>query len=104
MLKILKFFSDSFDVDIDPDTYPQARRNESIVERFFCKHKVIDPYRWLEDPQSPETHAYIDQLNRISQPFFEQSYSRMRFRERLTKIFDQKSYGCISKHGNYYYY
>lgn len=32
-------FSESFNIDIHPDEYPEARRNESVVER-FCDVKV----------------------------------------------------------------
>jgi len=91
-------------VDISPEAYPHARRNESVAERFFCRHRVVDAYRWLEDPTSNETQAFVTQLNNMSRPFFEQSYSRQRFHSKLTRIFDQKVYGCISKHGPFYYY
>ena len=35
--------------------YPSARR-EAVVDDYHGT-PVADPYRWLEDPQAPETHA-----------------------------------------------
>uniref|UniRef100_F1KVU7 Prolyl endopeptidase n=1 Tax=Ascaris suum TaxID=6253 RepID=F1KVU7_ASCSU len=88
---------------IDPSTYPLARKDESIVEDFHGI-KVPDPYRWLEDPDSPETKAYVEKLNAISTPFIAASPVREKIREKLTKLWDYEKYGCTSKRGKYYFY
>ena len=39
------------------DQYPYARRLDLIEDLFG--HEVRDPYRWLEDPDSEETRAWL---------------------------------------------
>lgn len=41
-----------------------------------------DPYRWLEDPDSEETKAFVKKLNEISEPFHKASDVREKMRER----------------------
>ncbi|VDM45003.1 unnamed protein product [Toxocara canis] len=88
---------------IDPSTYPLARKDDSVVDDFHGI-KVPDPYRWLEDPDSAETKAYVEKLNDISRPFIAASPVREKIRKKLTELWDYEKYGCTSKHGNYYFY
>ena len=39
------------------DQYPSARRLD--VSEDLSGHRVSDPYRWLEDPDSDETHTWL---------------------------------------------
>ena len=39
------------------DHYPSARRLDISEE--LSGHRVSDPYRWLEDPESDETHTWL---------------------------------------------
>jgi prolyl oligopeptidase len=73
--------SDSFETEVHPDVYPSVRRNDSLVEQ-HCYHQIRDPYRWLEDPDSDETKAYVKTLNAFSRPFFEKAYFRKTFRKK----------------------
>jgi prolyl oligopeptidase len=41
---------------------PPATRTDNVVDDYFGT-KVTDPYRWLEDQNSPETRAWIDREN-----------------------------------------
>ena len=69
-----------YDIEINPAIYPQARRDETIVDDFHGT-KVCDPYRALEDPDAPESKAFVTELNNIAQPFIEASTVR----DKLTK-------------------
>ncbi|KIH58316.1 hypothetical protein ANCDUO_11477 [Ancylostoma duodenale] len=60
---------------ISPAIYPTARRNESIIDDFHGT-KVADPYRWMEDPNAPETCQFVRELNAISEPFLAKAPNR----------------------------
>ncbi|RIB07957.1 prolyl endopeptidase-like protein [Gigaspora rosea] len=83
--------------------YPVTRRDESFVEELHGV-KVADPYRWLENPDSEETKAFVDAQNALTGKYFESYPYREKFRETLTEIYDYEKYGCPHKHGNHYYY
>uniref|UniRef100_A0AC34GD60 Peptidase S9A N-terminal domain-containing protein n=1 Tax=Panagrolaimus sp. ES5 TaxID=591445 RepID=A0AC34GD60_9BILA len=90
-------------VSIPPSKYPLARRDESVVDDFHGT-KVVDPYRWMEDPDLPETQAWVTELNKISEPFLAQGEDREKINHRLTALWDYEKYGCTGYHGENYYY
>ncbi|XP_055640781.1 prolyl endopeptidase-like [Toxorhynchites rutilus septentrionalis] len=81
--------------------YPEARRDESIIEEFHGV-KVSDPYRWLEDPDSEETRAYVEKQNQISQTFLERCPEWDKLNENLTKRWNYPKYSCPFKNGDRY--
>ncbi|XP_037899547.1 prolyl endopeptidase-like [Glossina fuscipes] len=62
-----------------------------------------DVYRWLEDPDSAETQQFVNEENKISQPFLDCD-ERKSIYEKLLKLWNYEKYGCPMKHGNYYYF
>lgn len=44
--------------------YPSARRADGIDDNFGTK--VADPYRWMEDLNSPELKQWIDAENALA--------------------------------------
>lgn len=50
--------------------------------------RVADPYRWLEDTNSPETKAWIEAQNKLTFGFLESIPDRERIRKRLTELWD----------------
>ncbi|KAM9315946.1 prolyl endopeptidase [Gastrophryne carolinensis] len=83
--------------------YPQAFRDESAVDEYHGV-QVPDPYRWLEDPDSEQTKAFVDAQNNLTKPFLERCPIRSLFKERMTELYDYPKYSCHFKKGKRYFY
>lgn len=82
--------------------YPSAVRDETSDMLFG--NKVTDPYRWLEDPDAPETVAFVKSQNEIVQSFLLKSDIRDKFKDKMTKLMDYEKHGCPMKRADWYYY
>ena len=67
-------------------TYPRARRAEIIDD--YHGTPVADPYRWLEDPESDQTKAFIQAQNEISLPYLTSLPERTALRERMEALWN----------------
>ncbi|XP_006631358.2 prolyl endopeptidase-like [Lepisosteus oculatus] len=83
--------------------YPVARRDETRVDDYHGT-KIVDPYAWLENPDSEETKAFVAEQNKLSMPFLEKCAVRQKFHDRLTELFDYPKYSCPYKRGGRYFY
>uniref|UniRef100_A0A3Q2EA85 Prolyl endopeptidase n=1 Tax=Cyprinodon variegatus TaxID=28743 RepID=A0A3Q2EA85_CYPVA len=83
--------------------YPAARRDLSRVDEYHGT-KICDPYAWLEDPDSPETMAFVEEQNKVTMPYLEGCAVRARFQQRLTELYDYPKYSCPYKRGSRYFY
>lgn len=64
---------------------------------------VADPYRWLEDTDSPETRAWIEEQNKLTFSFLESIPERDALRARLTELWDYpKAWAPLKKGGRYF--
>ncbi len=82
--------------------YPEAAKDKTMDDYFGTK--VADPYRWLENVDSPETVAWIKKENTISLPYLEKLPSRGDFQERLTKLLKFERYSSPYWEGGRYIY
>nr|CAH7739619.1 unnamed protein product [Callosobruchus chinensis] len=82
--------------------YPKARRDETVVDDYFGT-KVADPYRWLEDPDSEETKAFIDAQNAITKPYLDGCIYKDRIKSKITELWNYPKYSVPFCHGNRYY-
>src|SRR5690349_24830745 len=87
---------------IKPLNYPVARKGDQTDD--YHGVKVADPYRWLEDLDSPETRAWVEAENKLTFGFLESIPGRTAIKDRLTKLWNYEKYGTPFKEGNRYFY
>ncbi len=66
--------------------YPPTRRSAAADSYHGCE--VADPYRWLEEPASEETAAFVTAQNAISEPYIRSLPKRGLLHERMTELWD----------------
>ena len=82
--------------------YPSTRKGNQIDE--YHGIKVADPYRWLEDPDSEETKAWVEAQNQVTFGYLDRIPARDKIKQRLTKLWDYEKYGIPFKEGDRYFY
>jgi prolyl oligopeptidase len=85
-----------------PIKYPDTRRSDHVDN--YHGTKVADPYRWLEDPDSPESRTWIEAQNEVTQSYLETIPRRSQIRERLEKLWNYERYGLPWREGDNYFY
>ena len=85
-----------------PFSYPAAPKNDTAEDHFG--HRILDPYRPLEDPNSDATKAWVEAENRLTFGYLAQIPERTRIRERLTKLWNYERFTPPSKEGPWYIY
>lgn len=70
---------------------PLLARKEVVIEDFHGT-QVADPYRWLEDPASPETKAWTESQNEITREALAAIPARDRLQQRLTELWNYPKY------------
>ncbi|MQA83657.1 MAG: prolyl oligopeptidase family serine peptidase [Streptosporangiales bacterium] len=65
-------------------TFPPAERLDLVEE--IHGHRVADPYRWLEDPESDETKKWLDAQDELFRTVAEELPGRDRLRERIRQL------------------
>ena len=82
--------------------YPESKKVEHVDE--YHGVKVADPYRWLEDPNAPETKAWVEAQNKLTFSYLNEIPARDRIKERLTRLWNYERYSVPFKEGNRYFY
>jgi len=82
--------------------YPETRKAEQVDN--FHGVSIADPYRWLEDLDSPATQAWVEAQNKLTFGYLAQIPQRALIKERLTKLWNYERYGVPSKEGDRYVY
>ncbi|TLY66393.1 MAG: S9 family peptidase [Gammaproteobacteria bacterium] len=83
-------------------SYPTAERG-SVVEQYHGT-AVADPYRWLEDLDSPATRAWVSAEASLTRAYLEALPQRARLRARLAALYDFEKRGIPFREGGRYYY
>jgi prolyl oligopeptidase len=73
--------------------YPSARRAD-VIDNYFGT-KVADPYRWMEDLNSPELKQWIDAENALAFGYLNALPQRDALKARITELWN---YPNASRH------
>jgi prolyl oligopeptidase len=85
-----------------PMQYPNAQQGNQTDNYFGTI--VPDPYRWLEDENSPETQQWIAQQNNLTQNYLQSTGYQKPLADQLTQYFNYPKYSAPRKQGDYYYF
>lgn len=83
-------------------SYPVAAKGDSYDEYFGTR--VADPYRWLEDENSPETKKWIEEENKLTYEYLSNIPYWKDVEDRLIKLWDVPIEKEPIKIGNKYFY
>jgi prolyl oligopeptidase len=81
--------------------YPSAKRGTTVDT--YHGVAVPDPYRWLEDANSPQTIEWVNRQNKLTAAFLN-TPSREKIKQRLTKLWNYPRYSAPTKKGSRYFY
>ena len=82
--------------------YPPAAKGTQVDD--YHGTRVADPYRWLENPDSPETRAWIQAENAITFGYLGGIPERPAIRTRLEQAQNYMRYGSGWKEGGRYFF
>jgi prolyl oligopeptidase len=73
-----------------PFAYPKAKTVDQVDD--YHGTKVADPYRWLEDTDSAETHDWVEAENKLTFSYLDKIPYRGAIRERLLKLWNYERF------------
>ncbi len=85
-----------------PLIYPTTKKDD--ISDDYHGTTIADPYRWLEDDNSPETKAWVIAQNKVTNNYLSNIPFRDAIKDRLTELWDFEKIGTPVKEGDYYYF
>ena len=85
-----------------PLTYPNATRDTVVAD--FHGVQVPDPYRWMEDIDSPATRAWVEAEDKLSRNYLNGLGDRNGIAQRLRQIWNFERWGEPTRLGNHWFY
>ena len=82
---------------------PPATRRDGVKE-VIQGVEITDPYRWLEDQDSPETRAWIEAQNRYTHAILDSWPGREALQQRLTELMKIESIEPPQERNGRYFY
>ena len=82
--------------------YPTSKQGEQ--KDTYHGTQISDPYRWLEDANSAETHDWVVAQNKLTQSYLGQIPGREAIKQRLTTLWNYERFSVPVKEGGRYFY
>ena len=92
----------SNDTFTDRLSYPVSATVDQVDS--YHGRAIADPYRWLEDPHTEETKAWIEAQNQVTFTYLSQIPARERLKQRLTQLWDYEKFSTPFRKGDRYFY
>ena len=83
-------------------SYPVTKKVEHVDN--YHGTKVADPYRWLEEDNSPERAAWVEAQNKVTFSYLEKIPFRGQLAARLEKLFNYPKYSSPTRRGEYFFF
>jgi prolyl oligopeptidase len=88
---------------------PPVVKTSPVVDEYHSTDgnvptKVTDPYRWLEDSQSPETRAFITAQNAYTAKYFSQVKMLPQVVDQMTKLLKVDFISVPARRGEHYFF
>ena len=96
------FAADGSTTSPTPDGPPTAQPNP--VTDVLHGHKIVDPYRWLENAGSAETQSWVAGENQYTQSVLDRLPGREELRTRLTELMETGKLSAPQPEGKYYFF
>ena len=81
-----------------------SRRPPGDVSSDYHGVKVPDPYRWMEDIDSPATRAWVEAEDKLSRGYLEALPGRADHRRAPAADLEFRALGAPERHGRYWFY
>src|SRR3984957_16158884 len=82
--------------------YPMALRGDHLDE--YHGVKVADPYRWMEDIDSPATRTWVEAEAQLTSDYLAAIPGRKKIAERLKEIWNYERWSAPEQHGAQWFY
>src|SRR6059058_3840867 len=82
--------------------YPKAKKGDQM-DTYFGE-KVADPYRWLEDENSPDTAKWVEEENKVTFGYLDTIPYRSSVKARLEKLYNYVRYGAPFRNGENFFF
>ncbi len=82
--------------------YPETKKVE-VTDDYFGT-KISDPYRWLEDDNSPETAEWIKEENKVTDEYLSKITFRDKLKQRFEELYNYPKYSAPFREGSKYYF
>lgn len=82
--------------------YPHAEKQDVVDD--YHGTRVEDPYRWLEDPESEATRAWVEKENTLTRSFVDAYPARAAIVARLRSLWNYERFTLPRKEANRYFF
>ena len=104
ILAAVVFAEDNMNSKTNAVSQEPPKAKVAVVEETLHGHRIADPYRWLEDADSPDTKQFVEQELAYTRSILDPLPGRDKLHQRLTELLSIGTLNAPQVGGNYYFY